>query len=280
MAAVAAHVWLVRAPEPPGLQARPTEMAVFLPPPAPAVSRDVRVTADVIVPIASPIGTTGHGPVAVALRTAVPRSMAPSRSAGEPVRVGTIRLLGETIKRRGPDPTPAAPRAADRFEAEHPRVDTVQVSLLQLRSDNSLILAALPRSVPRAELPTHPVTESSTSEPARDIQEQTEIIREVLNRYTRAFETMDLRATKAVYPSVDDRALQKAYRALDGQQVRLSNCGVSIDGPAANARCRGNATYRPKVGSRMVQLTDLEWMFSLARSDAGWQIVNANARIR
>jgi len=279
MAAVAAHVWLVRAPEPPGLQARPTEMAMFLPPPAPPVLRDVRVTADVIVPIASPIGTTGHGPVAVALRTAVTRSMAPSRSVGEPVRVRTIPLLGETTKKREPDSTPAAPREADRVEAEHPRVDTVQVTLLELRS-NPLILAALPRSVPRAELPTHPVAESSTSEPARDIQEQTEIIREVLNRYTRSFETMDLRATKAVYPLVDDRALQKAYRALDGQQVRLSNCGVSIEGPAANARCRGNATYRPKVGSRIVQLTDLEWMFSLARGDAGWQIVNANARIR
>jgi hypothetical protein len=142
------------------------------------------------------------------------------------------------------------------------------------------MMAALTAPAPVAALPTRAVTESRTSVAAPDIQKQTQIVLEVLNRYTRSFETMDVRATKAVYPSVDDRALEKAYRALDGQQVRLSNCGVSFDGPDANARCRGSATYRQKVGSRTVHLRDVEWMFSLSRDDAGWQIVNANARIR
>jgi hypothetical protein len=176
------------------------------------------------------------------------------------------------------EPTPAV-RAVDVAE-EAPRVDTVQTKLLEPLPGKAVILAALPSSVSPAALRGRPVTESSTSERASDIRDQTEIIRDVLNRYTHSFETMDLGATKAVYPSVDDRALQKAYRALDGQQVRLSNCGVSIEGPDANARCRGTATYRPKIGPRTVQLTDLEWMFRLARGDAGWQIVNANARIR
>jgi hypothetical protein len=282
MAAIAAHVWIVRAPQPSGRDARRIEMAGLPPTPAPPVSRNVRVAVDVVtVPIASPIGTTGQTPVAVALRAAVGRSIAPSRSVAELIPVATTGLLTEAIEARDPEPTPPAPRAEDVPEAEHDPVDTVEVKLPERPSDKPLIMAALPLSVPAAALPTREVTESRTSDVAPDIQKQKEIVLEVLHRYTRSFETMDVRATKAVYPSVDDRALQKAYRALDGQQVRLSNCGVSIDGPDANARCRGNATYRAKVGSRTVHLTNLEWMFSLSRDDAGWQIVNANAtRIR
>lgn len=278
MAAIAAHVWLVRAPQPPGHDARPIEVAGLQ---APPVSRDVRVMVDVVtVRTASPIGTTGKDPVPVALRAAVDRSIAPSRSVAAPIPVATTALLTEAIEGRDRQPTPPGPRTADMPEAEHASVNTVEVKLPELRSDKPLITAALPLSVATAALPTRPVTESRTFEAAPDIQEQTQIVLEVLNRYTRSFETMDVWATKAVYPSVDDRALQKAYRALDSQQVRLSNCGVSIDGPDANARCRGSATYRQKVGSRTVHLNDLEWMFTLSRDDAGWQIVNANVRIR
>ena len=276
MAAIAAHVWLVRAPQPPRRDAPPIEVAEVLPTAAPTVSRDAQVTDVIAIPVA-PIGTTGQHS-APALRPAVARSIASSRDIGRPIRVATGRFT-ETIRKREPEPTPARPRSADAPEAERPGVHGVQVTDLQLRSDQPLILAMLRSSVPPVAAP-RPVAQSSTSEPPRDMPDQTQIIRDVLDHYTRSFETMDPRATKAVYPSVDDRALQKAYRALDGQQVRLSSCGVSIDGPDANARCRGTATYHPKVGPRAVQLTDVEWMFNLARSDAGWQIVNANARIR
>lgn len=98
----------------------------------------------------------------------------------------------------------------------------------------------------------------------------------MLGEYRRAFERLDVGATKAVYPTVDDRALQRAFQDLEGQQVRFANCGVSISssGAGANARCTGDATYRPKVGSR-IQLTNREWKFSLARDGSSWQILDA-----
>jgi type IV secretory pathway VirB10-like protein len=113
--------------------------------------------------------------------------------------------------------------------------------------------------------------------PADEVNRQKEIVLAVLREYSRAYERLDVRATKAVYPSVDDRKLQRAFQELEGQQVRFASCGVSISssGAGANARCRGDATFRPKVGSRIVRLTDREWTFSLSRGGSGWQILDA-----
>jgi hypothetical protein len=97
---------------------------------------------------------------------------------------------------------------------------------------------------------------------------------QVVRDYTRAYERMDVRAAKALRPSLDDRALRLAFEQLNAQQFRFPNCGVSIRGQDANARCQGDATYHPKVGSR-VHFTERVWTFNLSRGDAGWQIVDA-----
>jgi hypothetical protein len=110
---------------------------------------------------------------------------------------------------------------------------------------------------------------------AAELRKQEEIVRTVLLDYARAFERLDVQAAKAIWPSVDDRALRRAFQRLDGQQLRFASCGVSVTERDANARCRGEATYRPKVGPRVLRLTEREWRFSLARDNDRWQIVNA-----
>jgi hypothetical protein len=130
-----------------------------------------------------------------------------------------------------------------------------------------------------ADVPAPPVTPTRTpaGTSTDDERRQKEIVLAVLREYSRAYERLDVRATKAVYPSVDDRSLQRAFENLEGQQMRFASCGVSISssGADANARCKGDATYRPKIGSRVVRLTDRVWTFSLSRDGGGWQILNA-----
>ena len=139
--------------------------------------------------------------------------------------------------------------------------------------------AALAHATPAADSPAP--GPASTRAPAvasiDDERGQKEVVLAVLREYSRAYERLDVRATKAVYPSVDDRRLQRAFENLQGQEMRFASCGVSISssGADANARCKGDAVYRPKVGSRVVRLTDREWTFSLARDGGGWQILNA-----
>jgi hypothetical protein len=130
-----------------------------------------------------------------------------------------------------------------------------------LASTNALLKPTSRAGAPRAD--------------ALDRDRQKQNVLEVLNRYRHAFETMDVRAAKAVWPTLDARRLQRAFEQLDRQRVQFDECGVLIRGRDANASCRGDATYQPKVGSKPVRLTRREWTFDLSRDEAGWQIVNA-----
>lgn len=101
----------------------------------------------------------------------------------------------------------------------------------------------------------------------------------VLREYRQAYERLDVGATKAVYPSVDDRRLRRAFDDLQQQQVRFASCDVTISssGAGANAWCKGDASFRPKIGSPK-HYPNREWTFSLGRDSGGWQILKATVQ--
>lgn len=134
------------------------------------------------------------------------------------------------------------------------------------------VLASASEATPEAKAP---VPTTSAVDRTAELRKQEDIVRGVLLDYARALERLDVKAAKALRPSLDDRAMQRAFKGLDGQQLRIASCGVSVTERDANARCRAEATFRPKVGSRVMRLTGQEWKFSLARDNDRWQIVNA-----
>jgi hypothetical protein len=94
----------------------------------------------------------------------------------------------------------------------------------------------------------------------------------VIEQYQQAFNTLDVGAATRIWPDVDKRALTRAFSDLEAQSIRLEDCGVTLASSAAQARCRGVATYQPKVGRRPQQLTR-EWTFTLARTESSdWRI--------
>jgi hypothetical protein len=130
-----------------------------------------------------------------------------------------------------------------------------------------------PESTRTAAVATSPVDGTGEKERA---QKDQEVVLAVLREYSRAYERLDVRATKAVYPSIDDRRLRRAFDDLQQQQVRFASCGVTISssGAGASAWCKGDASFRPKVGSPRYY-PNREWTFSLTRDGAGWQILKA-----
>ena len=118
----------------------------------------------------------------------------------------------------------------------------------------------------------------ASAPPVPDHRQQELVVLALLREYTRALERLDVRATKVIYPTVDDRKLQRAFGDLEEQRVRLTFCHVSISssGNGAAARCKGEATFRPKVGSRVLHVTGRQWMFNLSRGGSGWQILDAS----
>jgi hypothetical protein len=167
-------------------------------------------------------------------------------------------------------PSFAAFRATPTSEETVPRPVSLEATELAPVPGALALMSAAPAVIPEKTL----APAASAAERAAELRKQEEDVRSVLRDYTRAYERLDVQAAKAIWPSVDDRALRRAFQQLDGQQVRFASCGVSVTERAANARCRGEATYRPKVGS-VLRLTQREWTFNLARDNDRWQIVKA-----
>jgi hypothetical protein len=276
--AIGAHVWLVHPRPADGLAARlPVALSAAVAKSgltmAPAVAarqpltpsgRSVQVRAEFIsVPVAfewdnnsrrrppeHPVGTSGF------VRASLD---APSETSDEPT-TGAARDSGLPAVRAMQTSDAIAPRPVSIEATEH------------ISDPVGLALA----SAPPAEGPAKTIAPAAIPlDRTAELRKQEEIVRSVLLDYARAFERLDVKAAKAIWPSVDDRALQRAFQRLDGQQLRFASCGVSVTERDANARCRGEATYRPKVGPRVLRMTEREWTFSLARDNDRWQIVNA-----
>ena len=141
-------------------------------------------------------------------------------------------------------------------------------------------LAPLPQAAARPANLTLPSTsrvQPTVVAAARTVTEE-ERVRQLLDEYTGAFERRDIGAQKALYPNVDGKALKRAYEQITSQRLTLESCGITISGSTANARCRGSATFQPRIGTRPVLVASREWTFDLSKQDTAWRIVNTYVR--
>jgi hypothetical protein len=102
-------------------------------------------------------------------------------------------------------------------------------------------------------------------------------IRQVLERYRSAYERLDARSARQVWPGVNEAALARAFEGLQSQSVTFDACEIRIRGSAATAACSGSARYVPKVGSRFQRVEPRSWDFTLRKSGAEWKIDAARA---
>lgn len=126
----------------------------------------------------------------------------------------------------------------------------------------------------RASAPSAARTEPPPNVVRVDPREQ---VRQVLTRYEAAYSRLDAQAARAVWPSVDEKALARAFDGLASQDVSLGRCDVEILGQYARAHCTGTAKWIPKIGGG-VKTQARRWEFQLAQADSGWEIVKAGVR--
>lgn len=103
-------------------------------------------------------------------------------------------------------------------------------------------------------------------------------VAEVLRRYARAYAELDAQAARAVWPSVDEPALAKAFENLASQNLYFEDCRISVHGERASASCRGEASYVGKVGGGTPRVEPRAWEFELRRDGGDWKIAHAEAR--
>jgi hypothetical protein len=140
--------------------------------------------------------------------------------------------------------------------------------------------AILPEE-PRPVVPTSPsaaVASTPNSTPASPLAAETRAIATLLNRYEQAFSALDANAAQAVWPSVDVKALGRAFDQLDEQTFALEGCDINVAGARAEAECAGNARYIRKVGNRALRVEPRHWHFRLRQLNDQWVIDAVDAR--
>ena len=182
---------------------------------------------------------------------------------------------------RGFTPQPAAePVAAPPVVSPNPSnaISNVMTRSAPVEPTPPALAAApvVPPTVARTPEPaTRPVPEAVATVAGRT--EQTGI-QQVLGQYRSAYGRLDADAARTVWPSVDARALARAFDSLSSQELAFDSCNVDIAGETATAQCRGSATYTPKIGSRGPKLEARQWVFHLRKAADGWKIQSAQTR--
>jgi len=130
-------------------------------------------------------------------------------------------------------------------------------------------VAALAPTLPRAELSAVPVPRVPAPETA---------IQTVLSQYRTAYRELDAGAALAIWPSVDTKALRRAFDQLEQQDLIFDSCQIAVTDARAVASCRGFASYVPRVGNKGVHDDQRQWEFKLSKVAEVWQIDTVSAR--
>ena len=102
-------------------------------------------------------------------------------------------------------------------------------------------------------------------------------IRAALSRYESAYNRLDVDAVRTIWPTLDQRALARAFDGLNSQRVALQNCNVDVSGSTAKANCSGNASWTPKIGGGE-RSAARRWTFDLSESNGAWRITQVRAQ--
>ena len=102
-------------------------------------------------------------------------------------------------------------------------------------------------------------------------------IRSTLTRFRTAYSQLNASAARDVWPSVDARALERAFQSLKSQDLRFDSCKMTVTGLRAQAACKGRAVYVPRIGDQSPRFTAREWNFELRKADERWTIASARS---
>jgi len=137
--------------------------------------------------------------------------------------------------------------------------------------------AAVPTTPERDLRPApvdRPVPALSTAAPAPIASTVTPAtaIERTLQGYQSAFSRLDVNAVRQVWPSVDQKALAKAFDQLRSEDLTLENCKVTVSGANAVAACGGKTEYVPKIGSKSPRVERHQWRISLQQVAERWVV--------
>ncbi len=170
-----------------------------------------------------------------------------------------------------PEPSPAA---SPSIIPALPTIDDIAVDASLPETAPAVVPALAPDARGERPPPAPPTAATSTAPRETDAR----AIEDVLGQYRQAFNRLDAGAASAVWPSVNERTLARAFDSLEGQDVSFDRCRIDVAVGQAEAACSGHARYVPKVGNRTPRAEAREWTFTLRKAESGWLIDRVDAR--
>jgi hypothetical protein len=96
-------------------------------------------------------------------------------------------------------------------------------------------------------------------------------VRDALQRYATALESLDAKAVKKIQPSIPIENLTKAFQDMRELKVDIDDVRVlSMEGTAARVSCRVTQTLTPKAGAK--RTTAVTRVMRLRREADSWVI--------
>ena len=182
------------------------------------------------------------------------------------------RVAAATPSVAAPAPVTAAPPPVT---APPPVAAPLVTASAATASPAAVTAAAAPAASP---LPAPPPPPAPPAPAASRVDTQRSAVQSVLGRYASAFSTLDASRAKAVWPTVNQRNLERAFDGLEQQQFDLGECDIMVLPPRALASCDGTARYTPKVGNRRARTESRRWTFRLRQNADEWTIENVQSQ--
>jgi hypothetical protein len=101
-----------------------------------------------------------------------------------------------------------------------------------------------------------------------------------LREYEHAFEGLDVTAAGEIWPSVDRRALGRAFSTLKSQGLYFERCDVVTAETTATASCNGTVEFVRRVGRQVPRVVQQHWIFRLRKLGTDWMIEEVTASPR
>jgi hypothetical protein len=114
--------------------------------------------------------------------------------------------------------------------------------------------------------------------PSKLFARESTALEQILDRYEQAYDRLDARAAAAIWPSVDSRALARAFARLRLQDLEFGECTFAVSEHDATAHCTGVLHYARRIGDTAPKTERHMWTINFARAGEVWRIVNITAQ--
>jgi len=141
-----------------------------------------------------------------------------------------------------------------------------------------LVSSSSPAPLVTVAPPAVPPAAAAVIAPSTSLVAEESRVRRVIDQYASAYGQLNAAGVRSVWPSVDERALTKAFADLSAQSVSFDDCDISVIGVAARASCRGPASYVRKYGNQEPHKERHTVRFELKREGDVWKIQKAETR--